>query len=178
MESSNVNETATLLRVYPSSQNWRQKLTDNKDKAKASIDSFFPTETSTPEESLTRIPAKIPLPRNTKSEIFRSLKAIKASPVPGEDLTLTHSPHLLPPLDIGCFTVLERLYGRRLEMKASYWINHTDKLDFLEVYPRARIKISKPDLIEKSLEAAGVVVVNTNLAATLLVSNRIWGSSR
>jgi hypothetical protein len=51
-----------------------------------------------------------------------------------------YSSHLLQPLDIGCFAVLKRSYGRMVETKMRNGINHIDKLDFLEAYPSARIE--------------------------------------
>lgn len=45
-----------------------------------------------------------------------------------------HSSHLLQPLDIGCFAVLKRSYGRLVETKMRAGINHIDKLKFLEAY--------------------------------------------
>jgi hypothetical protein len=68
-----------------------------------------------------------------------------------------HSSHLLQPLDIGCFAVLKRSYGRMVEMKMRTGINHIDKLDFLEAYPSARIEAFKPETIKNSFAAAGLV---------------------
>lgn len=68
-----------------------------------------------------------------------------------------HSSHLLQPLDIGCFAVLKRSYGRLVETKMRNGINHIDKLDFLEAYPSARIEAFKPETIKNSFVAAGLV---------------------
>jgi hypothetical protein len=68
-----------------------------------------------------------------------------------------HSSHLLQPLDIGCFAVLKRSYGRMVETKMRNGINHIDKLDFLEAYPSARIETFKPDTIKNSFGAAGLI---------------------
>ena len=68
-----------------------------------------------------------------------------------------HSSHLLQPLDIGCFAVLKRAYGRIVETKIRNGINHIDKLDFLEAYPLARIEAFKPETIKNSFGAAGLV---------------------
>ena len=69
----------------------------------------------------------------------------------------THSSYLLQPLDIGCFAVLKRAYGRMVETKIRNGINHIDKLDFLEAYPLARIEAFKPETIKNSFGAAGLV---------------------
>ena len=68
-----------------------------------------------------------------------------------------HSSHLLQPLDIGCFAVLKRSYGRLVEMKMRNGINHIDKLDFLEAYPLARIEAFKSETIKNSFGAAGLI---------------------
>ena len=68
-----------------------------------------------------------------------------------------HSSHLLQPLDIGCFAVLKRSYGRLVETKMRLGINHIDKLDFLEAYPYARIEAYKSETIKNSFAAAGLV---------------------
>ncbi|KAJ5129197.1 uncharacterized protein N7515_005236, partial [Penicillium bovifimosum] len=59
-----------------------------------------------------------------------------------------HSSHLLQPLDVGCFAVLKRSYGRFVEMKMRNRIDHIDKLDFLEAYPLARIETFKSETIK------------------------------
>ena len=68
-----------------------------------------------------------------------------------------HSTHLLQPLDIGCFAVLKRAYGRLVESKMRVGINHIDKLDFLEAYPLSRIEAFKSETIKNSFGAAGLV---------------------
>ena len=71
-----------------------------------------------------------------------------------------HSSHLLQPLDIGCFAVLKRAYGRLVESKIRASINHIDKLDFLEAYPSARIEAFKSETIKNSFAAAGLMPYN------------------
>ena len=68
-----------------------------------------------------------------------------------------HSSHLLQPLDIGCFVVLKRAYGRLVKSKMRVGINYINKLDFLEVYPLARIKAFKSETIKNSFGVAGLV---------------------
>ena len=68
-----------------------------------------------------------------------------------------HLSHLLQPLDVGCFAVLKRSYGRMVETKMRVGINHIDKLDFLEVYPFTRIEAFKSETIKNSFGAAGLV---------------------
>jgi hypothetical protein len=71
-----------------------------------------------------------------------------------------HSSHLLQPLDISCFAVLKRAYGRLVESKIRARINHIDKLDFLEAYPSARIEAFKPETIKNSFAIAGLIPYN------------------
>jgi hypothetical protein len=73
-----------------------------------------------------------------------------------------HSSHLLQPLDIGCFAVLKRAYGRYIESKMRARSNHVNKLDFLEAYPSARIEVFKPETIKNSFAAAGLVPYDPN----------------
>ena len=68
-----------------------------------------------------------------------------------------HLPQLLQPLDVGCFAVLKRTYGRLVEEKMRQRINHIDKLDFLSAYPQARKEASKMDNIKNSFVATGLV---------------------
>lgn len=74
--------------------------------------------------------------------------------------TPAHSSHLLQPLNISCFAVLKRSYGRLVETNLRLGINHIDKLDFLEAYPRARFEAFKPETIKNSFAAAGLVPFN------------------
>jgi hypothetical protein len=68
-----------------------------------------------------------------------------------------HSSHLLQPLDIGYFAVLKRSYGRLIETKMRLGVSHIEKLDFLEVYPYARIEAYKSENIINSFGAADLV---------------------
>jgi hypothetical protein len=79
-----------------------------------------------------------------------------------------HSSHLLQPLDIGCFAVLKRSYGRLVETKMRNGSNHIDKLDFLEAYPSARSETFKSDTIINSFGAAGLVPFSPDRVITKL----------
>ena len=68
-----------------------------------------------------------------------------------------YSSHLLQPLDIGCFTVVKRLYGRLVEMKMRAGVNHINKYEFLEVYPSARIEALKFEIIKNSFLVAVLI---------------------
>jgi hypothetical protein len=71
-----------------------------------------------------------------------------------------HSSHLLQPLDVGCFAVLKRAYGRFVSDLARVGYNHIDKLDFLADYPRARTEAFQPHIIQSSFAATSLVPVN------------------
>jgi len=43
---------------------------------------------------------------------------------------LPHSFHLIQPLDVGCFSVLKRVYGRQIETFIKAHINHITKVEF------------------------------------------------
>ena len=51
-----------------------------------------------------------------------------------------HSSHLLQPLDVGCFAVLKRSYGRQIEGYMRNGVNHIDKEDFLTAYHTAHME--------------------------------------
>jgi hypothetical protein len=58
-----------------------------------------------------------------------------------------HSSYLLQPLDVCCFASLKRAYSKVVEQKTRLHISHIDKLDFLAVYPSARVEAFKPTKI-------------------------------
>jgi hypothetical protein len=69
-----------------------------------------------------------------------------------------HSSHLLQPLDIGCFSVLKRLYRKQIERFIQNGVNHIDKQDFLEVYYIAYTETMNLANIYSSFAAAGLVL--------------------
>jgi hypothetical protein len=71
-----------------------------------------------------------------------------------------HSSHLLQPLDVGCFAVLKRAYGRFVSDLARVGHNHIDKLDFLADYQRARLEAYQSATIQNSFIATGLVPID------------------
>jgi hypothetical protein len=71
-----------------------------------------------------------------------------------------HSSHLLQPLNVGCFSVLKRSYGRLIENQMRLGINHITKIDFLSAYPQVRSKAFKPSNIQSGFIATGLVPYN------------------
>jgi hypothetical protein len=53
--------------------------------------------------------------------------------------------------------VLKRAYGRLVKLKMRVGTNYINKLNFLEVYPLARIKAFKSETIKNSFGVAGLV---------------------
>jgi hypothetical protein len=73
----------------------------------------------------------------------------------------SHSSHLLQPLDVGCFSVLKRAYGRFISGLARRGSNHIDKFYFLDDYQRARLEaFQQPAIIQNSFAASGLVPVD------------------
>jgi len=68
-----------------------------------------------------------------------------------------HSSHLLQPLDVGCFAVLKRSYGRFVESMMRDGIHHIDKLDFLSIFPKARAEALKTKNVAHGFAATGLV---------------------
>jgi hypothetical protein len=72
----------------------------------------------------------------------------------------SHLSHLLQPLDVGCFALLKRAYGRFVSDLARRGYNHIDKFDFLEDYYRARQEAFQSATIKNSFVATGLVPVD------------------
>jgi hypothetical protein len=68
-----------------------------------------------------------------------------------------HSSHLLQPLDVSCFSVLKRSYGRLVEQKMSLGVNHIDKHEFIPLYQQARTEVLNECNIKSGFSATGLV---------------------
>ncbi|KAK4126700.1 hypothetical protein N657DRAFT_640562, partial [Parathielavia appendiculata] len=67
-----------------------------------------------------------------------------------------HSSHLHQPLDVGCFSVLKRVYGDLVRGKMAVGIHHIDKPLCLELFFEAYTKAPKtPKAQEARMEAQG-----------------------
>ena len=71
-----------------------------------------------------------------------------------------HSSHLLQPLDVSCFAVLKRSYGRQVENLMRVGVNHIDKSDFLEAYITARKESLTSEIVRSGFAATGLVPYN------------------
>jgi len=79
-----------------------------------------------------------------------------------------HSSHLLQPLDVGCFSVLKRSYGRLVEGKMSLGVNHIDKQEFLLLYQQARAEALHEKNIKSGFIATGLVPYDPERVLSLL----------
>lgn len=79
-----------------------------------------------------------------------------------------HSSHLLQPLDVGCFSVLKRSYGRLVEEKMGLGINHIDKQEFLSLYQQARLEALSKSNIQGGFSGTGLFPYNPNRVLDLL----------
>jgi len=68
-----------------------------------------------------------------------------------------HSSHLTQPLDVGCFSVLKRAYGRELESFIRAHINHITKTEFFIAFKAAHFNTMTPDNIKSGFRGAGLV---------------------
>ncbi len=68
-----------------------------------------------------------------------------------------HSSHFLQPLDVSCFSVLKRSYGRQVEQLMRRGIDFIDKPDFLISYQKARTETYLSDTIRNGFKATGLV---------------------
>ena len=75
---------------------------------------------------------------------------------------LPHSSHLLQPLDVSCFAVLKRSYGRQIEGLIRAGVNYIDKLDFLIAYVLVREESMAINIVRSGFVAIGLVPYNPN----------------
>jgi hypothetical protein len=69
-----------------------------------------------------------------------------------------HSSYLLQPLDVSCFAVLKRSYGRQIEAYVRSRVNHIDKPDFLQAFYTARTEAMSKANIQSGFAATGLVL--------------------
>jgi hypothetical protein len=79
-----------------------------------------------------------------------------------------HSSHLLQPLDVNCFAVLKRSYGRLVQEKMVLGVNHIDKQDFIPLYEQARTEALQSANIRSGFAATGLVPFNPDRVLSIL----------
>ena len=72
----------------------------------------------------------------------------------------SHSSHLTQPLDVGCFSVLKRMYGKELEDFIKAHINHITKTEFLLAFKTAHINTMTIQNIKAGFRGTGLVPHN------------------
>jgi hypothetical protein len=73
-----------------------------------------------------------------------------------------HLSHLLQPLDVSCFAVLKRLYGRGVEELVRAGIYHIDKPDFLSIFYIAYINTIVKKTIRNGFITTSLIPYNPN----------------
>ena len=68
-----------------------------------------------------------------------------------------HASHKLQPLDVAVFSPLKGAYGGLVESKMRCGLNHIDKLDFLDAYPKAYTEAFTSSNIYSAFRATGLV---------------------
>ena len=68
-----------------------------------------------------------------------------------------HSSHLTQPLDVGCFSVLKRAYGRQIETFIKTHINHVTKVEFFLAFKAAYVESMTVQNAQAGFRGAGLV---------------------
>lgn len=68
-----------------------------------------------------------------------------------------HSSHLTQPLDVGCFSVLKRAYGRQIEKFIKAHINHITKVEFFLAFTAAYKESMTAQNAQAGFRGAGLV---------------------
>jgi len=68
-----------------------------------------------------------------------------------------HSSHLTQPLDVGCFSVLKRMYGRQIETFIKAHINHITKVEFFLAFHAAYNQSITTQNAQAGFRGAGLV---------------------
>ena len=71
-----------------------------------------------------------------------------------------HSSHLTQPLDVGCFSVLKRMYGREIESFIRAHINHITKVEFFLAFHTAYNQSITTQNAQAGFRGAGLVPFN------------------
>jgi len=71
-----------------------------------------------------------------------------------------HSSHLIQPLDVGCFSVLKRMYGRQIETFIKAHINHITKVEFFLAFHTAYLQSITVQNAQAGFRGAGLIPFN------------------
>ncbi|KHJ32037.1 hypothetical protein EV44_g3787 [Erysiphe necator] len=90
-----------------------------------------------------------------------------------------HSSHLTQPLDVGCFSVLKRLYSREIDVFIKAHIKHTTKVEFLIAFHAAYLATITEKNIKAGFRGAGLIPFDPQaVISKLVVRLRIPSPSR
>ena len=79
-----------------------------------------------------------------------------------------HSSHLLQPLDVGCFSVLKRAYGREIERLIRCSITHVSKTEFFPAFHAAHESTMTERNIKGAFKGAGLVPLDPEAVVSKL----------
>ena len=68
-----------------------------------------------------------------------------------------HSSHLTQPLDVGCYSVLKRMYGQELEVFIKASITHITKVEFFIAFKAAHERTMTVENAQAGFRGAGLV---------------------
>jgi hypothetical protein len=68
-----------------------------------------------------------------------------------------HSLHLLQPLDVSCFSPLQRTYGHEIQELARQGVYYIDKIDFLTIYTQIWPRVFTEQNIKAGFEATELI---------------------
>jgi hypothetical protein len=71
-----------------------------------------------------------------------------------------HSSHLTQPLDVGCFALLKKAYGRQIETFIKAHINYTTKVEFFLAFKRAYLQSVSVQNARAGFYGAGLAPFN------------------
>lgn len=69
----------------------------------------------------------------------------------------TYSSHITQPLDVGCFSILKRAYGRELEAFIKAHITHITKTEFFIAFKATHLSAIIAENIKAGFRGAGLV---------------------
>jgi hypothetical protein len=84
-----------------------------------------------------------------------------------------HSSHLTQPLDVGCFSVLKRVYSRQIEDFIKAHINHITKVEFVIAFKAAYLQSITIDNAKAGFRGAGLVPFNPKAVISKL-DVKLW----
>ena len=79
-----------------------------------------------------------------------------------------HSSHLTQPLDVGCFSVLKRMYSRELEAFIKVHINHITKTEFFIAFKAAHLSTMTVENAQAGFRGAGLVPFDPHVVLSKL----------